>query len=53
MKDWIPIRVIGMTLPGGGVGVEIVRLRTGLGEDGEPHAIVSSAATRMRPTEMT
>lgn len=50
MNDWMPIGVIGMTLPGAGVGVEMVRRLTGLGEDGEPHAIVRSDAV-MTPTE--
>ena len=45
MKDWIPIGVIGMTLPGAGVGVEMVR--TGLGSVGEPQPVMNSvAATR-------
>jgi hypothetical protein len=40
-----------MTLPGAGVGVEMVRLATGLGSDGESHAVVSAAAMVMAMSE--
>jgi hypothetical protein len=50
MNDWIPIGVIKMTLPEAGVGVEIVRRLTALGDEGELHAAVRSAAVTT-PTE--
>jgi hypothetical protein len=37
MKDWIPFGVIGITLPDGGVGVEMVMRLTGAGEKGRLH----------------
>ena len=43
MNDWMPIGVIGMTLPGAGDGVEIVN--AALGSVGEPHPAVSAKAT--------
>ena len=42
MKYCEPFSAIGMTLPGAGVGVEMVRLA--LGAVGEPHALVKIAA---------
>lgn len=44
MNDWMPIRMIGITLPGAGVGVEIVN--AALGSVGEPHPGVNITAAR-------
>jgi hypothetical protein len=40
-----------MMLPGGGVGVEMVRRLRGLGSDGDSHAVVNSAVA-ITPTIM-
>lgn len=50
MNAWIPFGVSGITLPGGGVGVEMVTRLTGSGQKGELHATVRSAAATT-PTE--